>query len=316
MNRLFTLLAVALTISLSSCMKSTKYEPSPVQGGINIYNSVNNTNVISLDPLNIAIRLNTLIYDAKQNATADLNNVIVKDDKDKEYNVKTALFGAATIILKTGTKYSITYQSGYESQTDLNRRGTFFVETTNDKNLYEEEARWTVTMGTGTEAANTKPYIYGGSSGNNIYYGESSYSLSNYGAGTIEVNGTYSGYVKEEYKADWTVHSTISLYDAKGLISLKGAEKITIDYTSSGKLLNSTALSTESSISTYTALDYKPSCGISNIQSGKITARFPDLKVTYPQDHPSDVVTVEWTAGTSCRSTIDVTYNGFTERLN
>lgn len=314
MKRLLTFVLVAVAVTFSSCLKKIEYPVSPVQGGIMMYGFANQTNTVALDPINIAIRLNTLLWEAKTQSEATGQEISYKDVlvriNNMDQKLIDRLFQSAQNVKDENGVYTITYPHTYYTRTDLARRGTFTINTYN-KTLYETGSQWDFSV---TNSNEEKAYVELGS-GVNIYYGGTGMTLTGSESGHITANGNFEGYTNTntEHSANWRVSANLNMGGKHGYSEIMNPENdIEFGFTSNGRLMNVSNYS-HSVMKTEENLVYTPSCGASKIMSGHVYVKFPDLHKANKEMYPAEDVKVVWKKGADCTSTATVIYNGLTE---
>ena len=204
MKKLLFLL-MAATLTLSSCIKEDEsYKKTiPVQPGIRIRNYVSAQNYISMQPINMAIRLAILAAEAEKQhkegePELDLTKVMVKN-----VNIFNELFPSKTTLTKLDNgDYQLTFKvetvtAAYPCE------GTMTVRRNGVPQLYDTtgEAGWTVQLGddfsvlmSGTNGYQ-RVFLSSGQFG--LYYnGSGSYAL--------DIKGVQAYYEKSEIKSAWS----------------------------------------------------------------------------------------------------------------
>ncbi len=201
------LLVLAGCIAIfSSCLKNDYFERTQTAMGYNIYVSVRKQNVMTLDPFNVAFRLNTLIEEGNG------------DPNQAPDSIKRLLCTSETTITfdETNGTYTLTYTGspteGDSYDKDFVRKGSISIKTNGYPTLGTPSAQWDIDFNTSSTYS-----IY--SNGDEIKLTASSYSINNTG------DNTWTVYVSQfvssvpsissegttvEYKSKWNGSYQIS----------------------------------------------------------------------------------------------------------
>ncbi|MBQ4278470.1 MAG: hypothetical protein IJC16_00755 [Rikenellaceae bacterium] len=117
-----------------------------------MYTQVGTQNAIGLDPMNVAMRLNTLLIEAEKQGITDLNTAvkIPVDDGSTRLDITKRLFGRTEFKEPSPGVYSLKYPINYKPTIGVDniRYGTLII-TTGGKYLNDlgPGEKWTVTAG-------------------------------------------------------------------------------------------------------------------------------------------------------------------------
>ena len=252
MNKLLVL-AGCIAI-FSSCLKNDYYERTQTAMGHNIYVSVRKQNVLTLDPFNVAFRLNTLIVEGDG------------DPNQAPDSIKRLLCTAETTISfdETNGIYALTYTGspteGDSEDKDFVRKGTIYIKTNGYPTLGTPSAQWEIDF-------NTAPTYSIFSNGDEIKLTAGSYIMNNTGDNNWSINvsqfessvpNTSADGTSSEYKSSWNGSYQISQSSGTQKLSDIQNTLFTINSTNKGKTMYYPL--DEMTASTPTPFQYNPQC--------------------------------------------------------
>lgn len=254
MNKLL-LLAGCMAI-FSSCLKNDYFERTQTAMGYNIYVSVRKQNVMTMDPFNVAFRLNTLIEEGNG------------DPNQAPDSIKRLLCTAETTIAfdeATGT-YTLTYTGspteGDTDNKDFIRKGTICIKTNGYTTLGSPSAQWEIDF-------NTAPTYSIFSNGDEIKLTASSYTINNTGDNSwsvyvsqfvSSVPSTSSDGTTVDYKSNWNGSYQIS--QSAGTQKLSDIQNTIFTINSSNNGTTMYYPIDDMTASTPTPFKYNPLCSI------------------------------------------------------
>lgn len=253
MNKLLVL-AGCIAI-FSSCLKNDYYERTQTAMGYNIYVSVRKQNVMTMDPFNVAFRLNTLIVEGDG------------DPNQAPDSVKRLLCTAETTIAydEANGTYTLTYTGspteGDTDNKDFVRKGTICIKTNGYPTLGTPSAQWEIDF-------NTAPTYSVFSNGDEIKLAASSYIINNTG------DNSWTAYASQfassipntsadgisDYKSSWNGSFTITQSTGTQRLADIQNTLFTINSTNSGKTMYYPL--DDMTASTPTPFKYNPQCSI------------------------------------------------------
>jgi hypothetical protein len=319
----FLLIAFTLAISLSlaSCFGSGDDNPgsvpSPIQGGIVMYNSITPNNVIASDPATIAFRLNILL------ATAKVQEVHYSMAWGTEGKMLTEILFGNNTISNTGNIFSINFNISSAGTADMSRNGV--VEIDMQGKLLEELApdeKWTVSIPDGSYALN----IPASTSGdvvlpyNNSFKSGTSYTITAKGDYTWNIyaesiQGYHQDDVNKDYIGDWNLNYMVSY--SKPNMNFSGLTDGQFTLSGGGEG-NPADIAPELAPYTYTIstpIVYTNSCGFTLKTRGVERLYAPKLKELWPATYPDDTVKIKWKIpepkGEPCVGKFLIGYNGY-----
>lgn len=279
-------------LSLSSCFKSTKLtaEEIAISGGLDIYNIATNMQGIAVDPAMIALRVNTLLYEATVSGVTDLNLVM-----SGTTNVKNELFGGSSLS-------SVSRDAGdpdiiHVTFTGFSNRYGKLTFNTHGKKLFDSAGDWQWEIDTPTANA------YNRYEGNSYYryhkWDEGSYTISGEDAGNADIaypsiETYYPGY--EDYTSEWS---------GEYYLQPQGAYAATPSYNNftnlilwhygsgSGKAINST-INIDYDVYSADRLASAFSRGQFFYTSGTEDVYAPGFNAADPKAYPYTELTMEW----------------------
>lgn len=240
--------------TLSSCLKNDYYERTQTAMGYNIYVSVRKQNVMTMDPFNVAFRLNTLIEEGNG------------DPNQAPDSIKNLLCTAETTITfdEVSGIYTLTYTgsptAGDSDDKDFIRKGTICIKTNGYPTLGTPSAQWEIDF-------NTAPTYSIFSNGDEIKLTASSYTISNTG------DNNWTAYVSRFISSVPSVSEDGTTYDYKSnwdgsyqFTQSSGTQKLadvqnaifTINSTNSGTTMYYP--NDNMTVSTPTPFRYNPQC--------------------------------------------------------
>lgn len=324
MRKFYLFAVAALCLSLTSCLKGTEYEPSKVAGGLQLYSIVSNQNAVALDPMNIAFRLNTLLFEVKaaNNPDVTIDNIKITVDNN-EFKLKDKLFGSA-VIAETAVGsgiYTFEFNEYNAASNDYTHEGTLKINTLG-KLLSElvPGEMWDIQNHTSelfTLVAGRLRYA--------IDFDESGYYISNEGANKWRLFTSGIGLVSfdknasNDLKSAWIIDYTITQNKGEqGYVDITKSE-YSLAGTCEGKPMG---VDFDFKYDAYTSpLILKASCRNVYSKSTPIFGGTEDVRVVdesklNPTYFPSSYVKFQWKQGaTDCATYAEVSYNGFMETV-
>ena len=125
----FLLGAVAL---LTGCSGGADFSGSKYDTAEEMYVQISTQNTIALDPMNVAMRLNTLLIEADKQGLSIVDDDIVLTNNNIRLDIKRKMFGFGTRFKELAPgEYSIYYLSNYQPgvNEDNTRYGTIIINT-------------------------------------------------------------------------------------------------------------------------------------------------------------------------------------------
>lgn len=318
MKKLFLFLIITSVAGLTSCLDKDETTVSELSVGVSIYNTARAQVNLELDPLAIALKLNTLIETAETLGVdyTEAEIVVQEEDEDEETEEETAnalerLFGSASIT-RSGTVWTIVF-SGTDilEKEQCYRSGTVVIETNGYTltEIYDAGSMWEITM-PGNSYDVYFPSMYNEKFNNvfDFYYIEPG----DYGANSWNISGYSRSYIGSE------THAASDL--SYSLINEGGGSFFYNDILSAAFYLSGYSEGSgvfSGGIHTrYEAksLKYKPSCSLYLTYGGTETA-IMDRSALPLADFPSNQVKYNWyddTASNACGNSVEISYNGQT----
>lgn len=240
--------------TLSSCLKNDYYERTQTATGYNIYVSVYKQNVMTLDPFNVAFRLNTLINEGNG------------DPNQAPDSIKRLLCTSETTISfnESNGVYTLTYTGspteGDIDKKDFVRKGTININTNGYATLDVPSAQWEVSF-------SSSPNYSIFSSGDEIKLTASSYFISNIGDNSWTVSTTQFVSSVPATSSDGTTIDAKSAWNATYTITQSAGTQKLSDIQSAIFSIQSTCNGTtmyfpidKMIVSTPTPFQYNPQC--------------------------------------------------------
>ena len=260
------LLVLAGCIAIfSSCLKNDYFERTQTAMGHNIYVAVRKQNVMTLDPFNVAFRLNTLIVEGNG------------DPNQAPDSIKKLLCTAETTIAfdEANGVYTLVYTGspteGDSDKKDFVRKGTVKIKTNGYPTLNTPAAQWELDF-------STSPTYSIFSSGDEIKLTANSYTINNTGDNNwsvyassfiSSVPATASDGTSFEYESNW--NGSFKITQSTGTQKLSDIQNaiFSINSTNSGKTMYYPI--DEMTASTPTPFQYNPQCStIVPVGNGKM----------------------------------------------
>ncbi|MDR2886349.1 MAG: hypothetical protein LBU95_06180 [Rikenellaceae bacterium] len=326
MKRSLTFFAFALcaALALSSCIKNEEisYEDQMKSSGSTLYSYGAAYHGRALGPAYIALRLNTLLYEADR-LGADLNfgyatdeGEVVETKEGQVIDYRAKLFGNATFVHtnpgEAGETVTITYPNNYSSNTasDYEYNGSItFVTHGNRLGVDDDqnEVTWEVRMNSDNPLSRSGIYFK---------WGDGDYTISVTSITVTDFQSYYSG--AENCKSSWdasywfspgdTYIETPSYVNYTGMAMTHGGS-------SEGTLIKSTPSEMELTVS-YTVsstLTTQFKCAMNAITAGTEKVSAPDFKTVNPETFPESSATMVWSwpNESACTRYGVLTYAGF-----
>lgn len=295
---LFFALTTISLFTFSSCL-DTGYElpTSPVQGGVRIYSEASMHNNYVLFCADMAYRLNVLL-EAKTEGQ-DIKDVMLVVGEDKTANGIVTLFKGMIVKIENpiGSIWQFTFTPNIPTST---HEGSLTV-STGGKLLSEVGAEWRVTNTVGVTMSYSGGGIYTGVSGNGVEISHLSQGLF-----TIDVQGfgLYNIVSDPEQimKSRWATKYTLRKSDANDF-SLLGMRNSTYELTGytggvpegeSDDIQFSYRIDDSSEAPSPLKFKYDERTQKMVLYSGAEITKCPRLAVAFPEQYPSEEVTVIW----------------------
>ena len=243
--------------TLSSCLKNDYYERTQTAMGHNIYVSVRKQNVLTLDPFNVAFRLNTLIEEGNG------------DPNQASDSIKNLLCTSETTIAfdEASGVYTLTYTGsptvGDTDNKDFVRKGTIKIKTNGYPTLSTPSAQWEVDF-----TSETTYSIF--SNGDEVKLTATSYTINNTGDNNWTVYTTQfvssvpspsgDGTNSTDYKSGWNGSYQIS--QSSGTQKLSDIQQALFSINSSNNGTTMYYPLDKMTASTPTPFQYNPQCSI------------------------------------------------------
>lgn len=312
--RKILLALAAVSLLFVSCNKNDSGETDPMEKAFFMVSSVINQNELSLDPFNIAYRLNILINEAIANSGESVDN-----SANFSANTREDLFGIGAAITydRTTGIYTITFQ-GAKPDNDYLRGGKVYVHTNGHPKLNEAGAEWKIS----TEQ--DSPYsisVEGLSFTMNLSEEPSSIS----GSVTMPVSyvitaqGESEWLVQMEHFNCWKESAFASDWTASYMIGQSGASCLPEDvqneeYTITVSADNSKTMTfNKFSVSTDRPIRAKAGCGYGMKVPGGV------INLTHTLNNGQlDECTLEWVSSETygeCHPAMKITYAGYIETV-
>lgn len=308
MKKILLLLA-STPLLFNSCLKNNDIpDPDPMQPAIIIYEISNSQNALALDPWNIAVRLNSLLIEARDQAgdVEDLTGYIVAESKKN-------LLGSTTDISYNQADgiYTLAFYGSTPVYNDLARNGTLFIRTNGYATL-EEDATWEIYTATNDiysclDAELSYRINLDALDNNQIVYTVRAVSESHF-----EVNMQhFNVWITKEYGSNWTAFYEIyfngsfptpaEFKDAKYSVSIDSDYSTTAGLRASDGVLYSLHIAQRSD---YLPMKYDVGCGKAPID-GELTVS------VYVGQYDYKECQIGWTpTSTKCKSNITLRYDG------
>ncbi|MCC8034671.1 MAG: hypothetical protein LIO77_01905 [Rikenellaceae bacterium] len=154
MKNFFLILIPALLL-IPSCMNNDSVEPSVVEPGVRIYDKAKVQADLDMDPMVLALKLNTLIAtaDAEGKSYADVEVNIggdgSEDGEDEEWvNLMERLFGTGCEVIRSGNEWTLDFRSTTAAEKERYYRSGDITIDTDGWMLDEldENRSWEVTV--------------------------------------------------------------------------------------------------------------------------------------------------------------------------
>lgn len=322
MKKIFLLLLAVLTMSnMYSCLDN-ETTTNLISSGMEIYNTGKLQANLDMDPILVAMKLNTLIVtaDSLGEDYKTVEVVIVEaqeaDDDDEEVEeervvVIEQLFGTNNVT-NSGTRWTIGYTVEEIIDKELPYRiGTFVIETNGFKleDLEEAGSMWEISFDGGNYDLYYSGYSDRFVNDFDYYYiepgdeGRYSWKISGTSRAFFGSNSLYPASVDFSYE----VKSTGSFF-YKDILSSAFYLSGTSEGRFAGFYGNGYSATYEAA-----SLKFKPACTLYNTYGGseKVTILRSEIPV---EEYPDNTVKYNWfdaTATTECGYTVDVGYNGY-----
>ncbi len=329
-NLKFLLAALMLPLALTSCWPEPNGgTSSPVYVGLSIYNTAVVQSTHTLDPVNVAFRLNTLLSDKQAQQVESIHDVRTPADA----NEKKFLFGELTSIEENYKGVAGDYRIVFDDdkgQSDRARRGAFVISTGNKllTDIVDSEDAWILSI----DENDLPNYLIESTGESIIVEGWDSYEITAQSATDNKI--TYLATVN-----NYQCKSNLGIYKS----AIKGQYSITPSVSADNLLLMADARKAEYKFTTtiagptFAALDgvnqtnltytttsegyWRPNCSYSNGVSYRHSGEeYVVLSGNYDTENfPSSFATVKFstTSTSDCsKVTATINYNGEIYNLN
>ena len=312
----------------TSCIKENElsYEDKMRNSAITLYLTGADHHGMTMGPAFIALRLNTLLYEASQqeiDITDDDAIVNVTIGSGNPINCRSRLFGNATFEIDTlddasgnidiKIKYPFDYASGLK---DYSYRGqiTFRID---GKYLTDGGGSSWSALSSGSGMSK---FRRASTYGSDICFDweDDSYNIDNMEVSAYGFLSYYNG--KDEYKdnaAEWDLlgysFNPGTAYYTKPSYENYLAMELTHGGSSYGSIIKSSATETPTFVYYRSVgnLVTKMSCGMTSIKSGEEEVKSTDFTTINPESFPESTVTVEWApTNENCGSKATIRYAG------
>ncbi|MCC8018629.1 MAG: hypothetical protein LIO85_02490 [Rikenellaceae bacterium] len=318
MKKLFLFLIIFSVAGLTSCLDSNETAVSELSAGVSIYNTAKAQVNLELDPLTIALKLNTLIETAETLGVdyTEAEIVVQEEDEDEDVEEETAkaverLFGSGSVT-RSGSVWTIVFNdTDALDKEQCYRSGTVVIETNGYTltEIYDAGSMWEITM-PGNSYDVWFPTMYTDKFNNvfDFYYIEPG----DYGANSWNISGYCRSYIGTETHASSELSYTL-INEGGGSFYYNDilAAAFYLSGYSEGNGVFSGGIHTRYEAK---SVKYKPSCSLYLIYGGTETA-IMDRSALALADFPSNQVKYNWyddTASNSCGNAVEISYNGYT----
>jgi hypothetical protein len=308
---LYLIPALLATVVMTSCMKQKEMtvEERMQITGANLYNSGASSHGMLMIPARIALRLNTLIYEAELQEIdmTDPNFEVMVEIDGRDVDCREALFSNAAFRVEDDV-ITVVYPQNYDWQTsgDYPLEGEISFDTDGGM-LYE--GQWTISTGT-TEQTRLRVSQSDGYNTATMFFDWSSYSFGSSGLAVYDLQNYNSG--KEDLASSWNADMYLATdVDYFDNSTLENFTKmiLTQDGECSGTMMK--YHESEPAVELFyesDGVEFHYACSLTAPLSGEETVYSYDLDETWPDDE----VTVTWTkAANQCARTGVMDYAGY-----